>query len=109
MINDRGGKTKHEIDVLGLDRTANRATVALIGEAKATIVRGTVADLDRLDRIRTLLADQGHDTSRARIALFATGGFHSDVIDTARRRGDVLLADLNTVFGEQPVVVPGGQ
>ncbi len=109
VINDRGGKAKHEIDVLGLDRTSNRASIALIGEAKATLARRTVADLDRLDHIRALLADQGHDTSHARIALFATEGFHQDVIDTARRRGDVLLADLNTVFGEQPVVTPGGQ
>ncbi len=108
VINDRTGKAKQEIDVLGLDRTSNRASIALVGEAKATIARRTVADLDRLDHIRALLAEQDHDTSRARIALFATEGFHADVIDTARRRGDVLLADLNTVFGEQPVVVPRG-
>jgi hypothetical protein len=104
VINDRGGKAKHEIDVLGLDRTSNRARIALIGEAKATVARRTVADLDRLDHIRTLLAEAGHDTSGARIALFATEGFHQDVIDTAKRRGDVLLADLNTIFGEPPVV-----
>jgi AAA+ ATPase superfamily predicted ATPase len=107
-VNDRTGRAKHEIDVLGLDRTANRATIALIGEAKATLARRTVADLDRLDHIRTLLAEQGHDTSGARIALFATEGFHADVIDTARQRGDVLLADLDTVFGGQPVVAPHG-
>lgn len=104
VINDRSGKAKHEIDVLGLDRTSNRASITLIGEAKATVARRTVADLDRLDHIRTLLAEAGHDTSGARIALFATEGFHQDVIDTAKRRGDVLLADLNTIFGEQPVV-----
>lgn len=106
VVNDRSGQAKHEIDVLGLDRTSNRASIALIGEAKATLARRTVADLDRLDHIRTLLAEQGHDTSDARIALFATEGFHADVIDTARQRGDVLLADLDTVFGEQPVVAP---
>ncbi|HJP78588.1 MAG TPA: ATPase [Pseudonocardiaceae bacterium] len=104
VVNDRAGHAKHEIDVLGLDRTSNRASIALIGEAKATVARRTVADLDRLDHIRTLLADQGHDTSHARIALFATEGFHQDVIETAKRRGDVLLADLNTIFGEPPVV-----
>ena len=106
VINDRSGKAKHEIDVLGLGRTSNRASIALVGEAKATLARRTVADLDRLGHIRTLLAEQGHDTSGARIALFATQGFHADVIDTARRRGDVLLADLDTVFGERPVVAP---
>ena len=106
VVNDRSGKAKHEIDVLGLDRTSNRASIALIGEAKATLARRTVADLDRLDQIKTLLTEQSHDTSRARIALFATAGFHQDVLDTARRRGDVLLADLNTIFGDQPVVAP---
>jgi hypothetical protein len=106
VINDRGGKAKQEIDLLGLDRTSNRASIALVGEAKATVALHTVADLNRLDRIRTLLGEQGHDISGARIALFATEGFHQDVIDTARQRGDVLLADLNTVFGEQPVVAP---
>ena len=105
-VNDRGGQAKQEIDVLGLDRTSNRARIALIGEAKATLARRTVADLDRLDRIKALLAEQGHDTSGARIALFATEGFHQDVIDTARQRGDVLLADLNTIFGDEPVVAP---
>jgi hypothetical protein len=106
VVNDRSGKAKQKIDVLGLDRTSNRASIALVGEAKATVARRTVADLDRLDQIRALLAAQGHDTDGARIALFATEGFHQDVIDTARRRGDVLLADLNTIFGAQPVVVP---
>lgn len=109
VLNDRGGKAKHEIDVLGLDRTSNRASIALIGEAKATVARRTVADLDGLDHLRTLLAEAGHDTSRARIALFATEGFHQDVIDTAKRRGDVLLADLNTIFGEPPVVSVEGR
>ncbi|HEX4224967.1 MAG TPA: ATPase [Pseudonocardiaceae bacterium] len=109
VVNDRTGKAKQEIDVLGLDRTSNRTTIALIGEAKATVARRTVADLDRLDQIRTLLDEQGHDVSGARIALFATEGFHQDVIDTALRRGDVLLADLNTIFGDQPVVAPRDQ
>lgn len=106
VVNDRSGQAKHEVDVLGLDRTSNRATIALIGEAKATLARRTAADLDRLDRIRALLTEHGHDTSGARIALFATEGFHADVIETARRRGDVLLADLDTIFGEKPVVTP---
>jgi AAA+ ATPase superfamily predicted ATPase len=108
VINDRGGRAKHGIDMLGLDRTSNRVSIALVGEATATIARRTVADLDRLDHITALLAEAGHDTSRTRIALFATEGFHPEVLDTARRRGDVLLADLNTVFGEQPVVAPAG-
>lgn len=106
VVNDRSGQAKHEIDVLGLDRTSNRVSIALVGEAKATLALRTVADLDRLDRVRTLLTEQGHDTSGARIALFATEGFHQDVIDTATQRGDVLLADLNTIFGDDPVVRP---
>lgn len=107
VVNDRRGQAKHEIDVIALDRRSGRAGVSLIGEAKATLTRRTTADLDRLDRLKDLLAQHGHDTSPTVLAVFSTEGFHPDLIATARRRGDVLLVDLPTLLGAgDPVVRP---
>lgn len=108
VVNDRKGQAKHEIDVVALDKRSGRAEISLIGEAKATVTRRSVADLDRLDRLKRLLAEHGHDTSSAVLALFAMEGFQEDLVGTARRRGDVLLVDLSALLGSgDPVVVPG--
>ncbi len=108
VVNDRKGQAKHEIDVVALDKRAGRAEIALVGEAKATLLRRSVADLDRLDRLKALLAEQGHDAGKALLALFSMEGFQPDLVDLARRRGDVLLVDLAAVAGcGDPVVVPG--
>ncbi|WP_084965701.1 ATP-binding protein [Thermoactinospora rubra] len=107
VVNDGKGQARHEIDVVALDRHAGRATVHLIGEAKATVTPRGVADLDRLEHLRDLLARQGHETGSSVLALFSTEGFHRDLIDTARRRGGVLLVDLPTLFGlREPPVAP---
>jgi hypothetical protein len=53
--------------------------LALLGEARATVSRRGVKDLERLDHIRALLTDQGHDASRATLALFSLHGFHPDL------------------------------
>jgi len=107
VVNDRKGQAKHEIDVIALDRRAGRAVIGLIGEAKATVTRRGVADLDRLDRLKTLLGEHGHDTTTATLAIFSLEGFHPELITTAQRRGDVLLVDLDTMFGlKEPMAMP---
>ncbi|GIH78497.1 ATPase AAA [Planobispora longispora] len=108
VINDRGGRAKHEIDVIALTPGSDRATVGLIGEAKATLVRRGPADLERLERLKTALHDQGHDVTGARLGLFSMEGFHPDLVTVARRRGDVLLVDLPSLFDQaEPPVLPG--
>ncbi|TMR90981.1 AAA family ATPase [Nonomuraea basaltis] len=107
VVNDRKGQAKHEIDVVALDKRSGRADISLIGEAKATVTRRSVADLDRLDRLKELLAEHGHDTSSAVSALFSMEGFQPDLVSAARRRGDVLLVDLSALLGAgDPTVVP---
>ncbi|MEV4171619.1 ATP-binding protein [Nonomuraea sp. NPDC049709] len=107
VVNDRKGQAKHEIDVVALDKRAGRAVISVIGEAKATVTRRTMADLQRLERLKELLAEHGHDTASAVLALFSTEGFQPDLVDAARRRGDVLLVDLLSLVGrEEPVTVP---
>ncbi|TDE45776.1 ATP-binding protein [Nonomuraea mesophila] len=108
VVNDREGQAKHEIDVVALDKRSGRARISLVGEAKATVIRRSVADLDRLDRLKGLLAEHGHDVRSAFLALFSTEGFQPDLVTAARRRGDVLLVDLPGLLGAgDPVVVPG--
>ncbi|MGS2645347.1 ATP-binding protein [Streptosporangium sp. G12] len=107
VVNDQGGRAKHEIDVIALDRRSGRATVGLIGEAKATLVRRGPADLERLDRLKEILRGQGHDVTSTRLAIFSLEGFHPDLVTIARRRGDVLLVDLPSLFGKtEPTVLP---
>jgi hypothetical protein len=107
VINDPRGRAKHEIDVIALSRGSGRTTVSLIGEAKATLVRRGPADLERLDGLKEVLHGQGHDVTSARLAIFSLEGFHPDLATIARRRGDVLLVDLPSLFGKtEPPVLP---
>ncbi|MBF8190338.1 ATP-binding protein [Nonomuraea sp. K274] len=107
VVNDRKGQAKQEIDVVALNKRSGRAEISLIGEAKATVTRRGVADLDRLDHLKGLLAEQGHDTGAAVMALFSMEGFQPDLVGAARRRRDVLLVDLPVLVGlGEPVVIP---
>ncbi|MFC5831583.1 AAA family ATPase [Nonomuraea insulae] len=107
VVNDKKGQAKHEIDVVALDKRAGRADIRLIGEAKATVARRNVADLARLEQLKALLGEHGHDTGSAVLALFSMEGFQRDLVEVARRRGDVLLVDLPVlVGGGEPVAVP---
>ncbi|WP_214327662.1 ATP-binding protein [Nonomuraea sediminis] len=105
VVNDGRGQARHEVDVVAVDKGSGR--IRLLGEAKATITKRGVADLDRLDQVKTLLAQQKHNTADAILAVFSLEGFHPDLISTARRRGDVLLVDLPALLGHgAPPVSP---
>ncbi len=77
--------------------------IALIGEAKATIAPRGLHDVERLEHIRTLLADLGHHTHDATLALYSLHGFHPDVLQAASHRPDLLLIDLAAMYGDGPV------
>ncbi|WP_434096928.1 AAA family ATPase [Streptomyces prasinus] len=102
-VADPGARTKHEVDVialaLGERPQAPRARITLLGEAKATAARRGTGDLQRLERIRTLLAGQGYDTKGTTLALFSLHGFYPDLIESAAGRNDLLLVDLATLYG----------
>jgi hypothetical protein len=104
VVNDRAGRARHEIDVIGLDRggSGGRAGVRLLGEAKATPTRRGPADLDRLERLKTLLHDRGHDTAGARLMIFSVAGFHPELTAIAGRRADVHLIDLPALLRGHP-------
>jgi hypothetical protein len=67
-------------------------------EHPAVIGRGT----NRLERLKALLHDQGHDTATARLMIFSTAGFHPELMAVAAQRTDVHLVDLPTLFGQSP-------
>ncbi len=101
-ISDPRTRSKHEVDVLALapgERPRSpRSTIALIGEAKATIQPRGVKELERLERIQSLLANQGHQASNATLTLFSLHGFHPDLLHVAARRRDVLLIDVGALY-----------
>lgn len=102
-ISDAKTRTKHEVDVLALasgERPQSpRSRVTLLGEAKATLSPRGPADLDRLDRIRTLIGEQGHDVRDAKLAVFSLHGFDRNLQAAAAARDDVLLIGLNQIYG----------
>jgi hypothetical protein len=75
----------------------------MIGEAKATIQPRGLHDVERLEHIRTRMADLGHRTKDAALALYSLHGFHPDVLQAAARRSDLLLIDLAALYGDAPV------
>ncbi|MGQ0776639.1 MAG: AAA family ATPase [Pseudonocardiales bacterium] len=102
VLNDPTGRSTHELDVIALadgeQLHARQAVIRAIGEAKATTRPRSVSDLDRLDRIRVLLGQRGHDTTAARLLLFSRTGFTAGLLDTAHTRNDVELIDLTRLY-----------
>ncbi|NKY53682.1 ATP-binding protein [Nocardia vermiculata] len=94
-IQDNPGRCKHEIDVLAMES----GRITLVGEAKATLARRGIPDLDRLDHITALLANTGHSASETVRALFSRSGFTADLERLAASRPDVELIDLNRLYG----------
>ncbi|WP_198154178.1 ATP-binding protein [Catenuloplanes japonicus] len=91
-VHDRSGMTTHEVDLVtfGLDDDDRRPLLA-IGEAKWGERMG-LGHVERLRRIRTLLAAQGrHGAITARLACFSAAGFTDELIETAARDDSVVL------------------
>lgn len=102
-LSDPRGRTSHDVDVVALEEgeVAGRrdARVALVGEAKAANRPRDLGDLERLERIRSLLVDQGTRAADATLALFSRCGFDRGLRSTAGGRSDVLLVDLAHLYG----------
>lgn len=102
VLNDPAGRATHELDVIALAEGeqlhAKRAVIRAIGEAKSTNRPRSVGDLDRLERIRVLLAQRGHDAQQTRLLLFSRTGFTETLLDAARARDDVQLVDLARLY-----------
>jgi hypothetical protein len=102
VLNDPAGRSTHELDVIALadgeQLHSRQAAIRAIGEAKATNRPRSVGDLQRLERIRVLLVQRGHDATQARLLLFSRTGFTAGLLDAARTRGDVELVNLARLY-----------
>ena len=99
VINDEKARAQHELDVVATIRLPSGASeVTAIGEAKHTSRPRTVADLDRLARIRTLLTDRGSAPASAKLLLFSANGFDRKLTAAAENRDDVELIDLDRMY-----------
>jgi hypothetical protein len=99
IVNDARGRTQHEIDVVATTQRRSGATeVVAIGEAKHTTRRRTLADLERLERIRALLADRKQARPTTRLLLFSVAGFDKNLAAVADARDDAELIDLERMY-----------
>jgi uncharacterized protein len=105
VVNDPAGRARHQVDVVGLAvgerRQAKHPRVVVLGEAKSASQPRRIADVERLDRIRALLVARGVRAEGARLALFGRSGFDAELRRLARRRADVVLVDLATLYGKR--------
>lgn len=101
VVNDSREKAQHEVDVLALAagqrKWAARPVVRVIGEAKDADQVRTASDVDRLEKIRSLLVGKGAEASDAKLMLFARSGFSPDVEQAAAAREDLELVDLQRI------------
>ncbi len=98
-MNDSSARTQHEVAVVALGRNDDGSTrVLALGEAKHTTARRTVADLDRLDLARSLVARKHVGTEDARLPLFSASGFDANLRRVGGGRGDVELIDLDRLY-----------
>lgn len=102
VVNDPTGRAQHQVDVVGLAlgqrRQARQPRIVVLGEAKSASRPRTVADIERLDRIRALLVARGVRAESARLAVFGRSGFDTDLRRLGRKRGDVVLVDLERLY-----------
>ncbi|MES2209399.1 MAG: ATP-binding protein [Chloroflexota bacterium] len=99
QVNDASNRSRMELDVVAIAGSANadRPIVLAIGEAKGGSTKRGLADLRRLERGRSLLADRA-ETSASRLLLFSRAGFEPDLVAASRVRRDVELIDLGRLY-----------
>lgn len=90
IVNDPGGRTRHELDVIALDPSGR---ILAIGEAKFGATMGT-NHLQRLRRIRDLLATS-HDVTGTRLLCFSAARFAPEL--AAGAPGETLI-DLSRLY-----------
>ncbi len=98
VVNDARGRSQYEVDVIVLpvDQAMQEphARILALGEAKDSDMPRSMADLNRLEKIRDLLVGRGYRAEGARLLVFGRSGFGSDLTGQASRRPDVELVDL---------------
>lgn len=91
IVNDPGGRTQHEVDVIALDPSGR---ILAIGEAKFGATMG-IGQLERMRRVRDLLATN-HDVSGMRLLCFSGMGFAPEL--AAAEPHTATLVDLPRLY-----------
>jgi AAA+ ATPase superfamily predicted ATPase len=100
VVNDPNRRTSHEVDVavVGI-ADGGKPPLLSIGEAKWGEIMGT-SHLDRLRRIKELIANGGrYDTSRTRLVCYSGAGFAPELLE-ASTAGHVTLVGLDDLYRE---------
>jgi uncharacterized protein len=99
-VNDPRNKTLHQVDVAVVGHAdGTRPPLLAIGEAKWNEQMG-LGHLERLRRIRDLLAGgEKFDTSGTQLVCFSGAGFTEDLKQQCQR-GDVDLVGLEDLYGQ---------
>jgi AAA+ ATPase superfamily predicted ATPase len=98
-VNDVANKTSYEVDVVafGLDDD-NRRPLIGIGEAKWADTMG-MGHLERLRRIRSLLATQGRLGAKdARLMCFSGSGFTDELTHAADQDDSIVLIGVDDLY-----------
>lgn len=94
---DRKQQMQIDVAVLGPERHEAPRQVISIGECKWGEIMGQ-RHLERLARIRALLAVKGFDTDSTVLACYSGAGFDAGLIDAAAKRQDVRLLGLDHLY-----------
>lgn len=101
-VNDPAARDRFEIDVVADSADTRpgdgRPILLAIGEAKGGTAPIGIDAVRRLERLRKLL-ERRAIVEETRLVLFARSGFRPDVIAEGRRRSDLLLVDLERLYG----------
>jgi hypothetical protein len=98
-VNDPANRTGHELDVavFGLDDD-NRSPLIAIGEVKWNETMG-VGHVQRLRRIRELLAHQGRlGAATAKLACYSGAGFSDQLLAEAATDDELVLIGIDTLY-----------
>jgi AAA+ ATPase superfamily predicted ATPase len=98
-VPDPANQTSHQLDVVAVGLSDDGSSPLLaIGEAKWNDVMG-LGHLERLRRIRVLLADQGRaNAAQAKLACYSAAGFTGPLREIAAESDDVVLVDLQQLY-----------
>ncbi len=99
VVNDAERRTTHEVDLAAFGTSNDGGeTLLAIGEAKWNDIMG-LGHLDRLRRIRMLLANtRRFDTSETRLVCFSGAGFNEALQAEAAANDDIVLVKLNDLY-----------
>ena len=99
VVNDPKARTQHELDVVALGRVrTGSALVLAIGEARHTESKRKIGDLNRLERLRDLVATKHPSAASAKLLLFSASGFEANLKRDDAARDDTELIDLSRLY-----------